>query len=190
VAKDKSDRLLVRSKYLTRCEWCGTIHSPEWIGTQTGKMFCSSECQSAANAGTWQAIGICFAVFGIIMFLLFDLRAVSYGIFSIITGFFFIARGIKGRSYKDRKGKYRNTQLLVCEYCNHINKSNVVVCQECGAPLTHAEFTSDSWPEWFGPPPETWTRDRICRNCGNFYEHPVLSAEGVYRCPKCAARVK
>ena len=115
MTKDKSERLLVRSEYLNRCKWCGTIHSPEWIGTQTGIMFCSRECQSATNATTWQAIGVCITVFGSIMLLLFDLGGIAafgYGVLFVIAGFCFIAIGIEGRRYKDRKDKYRNTQLL------------------------------------------------------------------------------
>lgn len=186
---EKSDRLLVRSDYLTRCGWCGTPYSPDWVGTQTGRLFCSSECQSAANAGKQQWAGGFAIGIGAVMLIIPEPAVILGGLWFLLMGFCVLAQGIEGRSYRDRKDKYRNTQLLVCEYCNHINTPDVVVCDNCGASLIGSDFALDPWPEWFVPPPKLRRVRGPCRNCGEPFEYPILSADGKHRCPRCAKPV-
>lgn len=190
VEKDESDMLFVRSEYLTRCEWCGTPYSLEWVGMQSGRMFCSSECHSAANAEGAQMLGVFVIVGGVLVSLVYIPFLTFYGLMFVLLGIGFLVKAREGRSYADRKDKYRNTQLLVCEYCNHVNIPGVVECENCGASLVGSEFASDPWPEWFALPPKLRKKPGRCRNCGESYEYPILSADGKHRCPRCAKPVR
>jgi hypothetical protein len=202
VANEKSDKLFVRADYITRCRWCGTPYSPDWVATQSGRIYCSIECQSAETSGCGKVGGLCFIVLGLIMIMIsiftgllnpgvpnaavFEI--VTYGVLLIVSGFCFFALAFEGATHKDRKDKYKDTQLLVCAYCNHIITPGIMVCDNCGASLADADFTSDPWPEWFVPPMPK-VKFGPCRNCGKSFVYPVLSADGKDRCPRCGKPV-
>ncbi|MFW9975444.1 MAG: hypothetical protein ACFFDQ_09285 [Candidatus Thorarchaeota archaeon] len=190
---EESDRLLVRSDYLARCKWCGTPHSPDWVKQDYGDLYCSRECQLAASARWKQNIGAFATLTGVVMFLIPSPATILIGINLLPLGVCILVQGIVGRKYVDRKDKYTNVELLVCEYCNHINTPGIVVCDNCGAALTGAGFLSDPWPEWFEPPPKPKpTRTRRygpCSNCGKSFVYPILSADGKDRCPRCGKTV-
>ncbi len=183
----RSDKLLLRAAYVARCEWCGTPHSPDWVVTDTGRMFCSSECRSAAYTGRSQVCGISVTAIMVAFLLIPDPMAVLLGLTILPIGLCVLAQWIEGRQHLSRKDKYRDTQLLVCGYCNHINASGGVVCEKCGASLADADFVSDPWPEWFAPLPAPRRARRYgpCKNCGKSFEFPILSADGKDRCPRC-----
>ncbi|MFX1560421.1 MAG: hypothetical protein ACFFBL_07520 [Promethearchaeota archaeon] len=198
MTNEKSDKLFVRSDYITRCRWCGTPYSPEWVSTQSGRIYCSTECQSAEQSGCGKVGGSCSIVIGLIIVMMAFISALlnpgvlnsvafavfTYAGFFILSGFCILAQAIEGSTYKDRKDRYRDSQLMVCEYCNHIPPPGTVVCDNCGASLADADFSSDPWPEWFVPPKPTKIFGP-CRNCGRSFVYPVLSADGRDRCPKC-----
>lgn len=190
---EKSDRLLVRSDYLARCKWCGTPHSPDWVKQDFGDLYCSRECQYAATAAWKQYIGAFLILIGVIMLLIPSPGTMLIGINLIPLGVCILVQYIAGWKYFNRKDKYANVELLLCEYCNHIGTTNDVVCDNCGAALTGADFLSDPWPEWFEPPPKPkptrMKRYGPCSNCGKSFGYPVLSADGKNRCPRCGKKV-
>ena len=162
MSNENSDKLLVRADYITRCEGCGTPYSPGCVGSQQGELYCSVECQSAAYARRHQIVGGFILLVGLILILIPEPVIILCGMWALFLGFCIAIRGIEGKSYSQRRDKYRNTQLLVCEYCNHISTSSVTVCENCGALLVDSEFASDILPDWFVPAPEfktkkTWT---------------------------------
>lgn len=67
-----------------------------------------------------------------------------HGVIMMLAGFCIFAQAVGGSAYKDRKDRYRKTQLLVCEYCNHIVTPDVMDCDNCEASLAGAGFNSDS----------------------------------------------
>jgi uncharacterized paraquat-inducible protein A len=166
-------------------------------------MFCSSECQSAAHSKGLKAVSVCFIILGVgllfpsILASIFSPSITStgavevffYGLLVMTFGFCGLAEAVEAKSYRDRKDKYRNAELLVCEYCNHINNPGVVACDNCGATLVGARFAIDPWPDWFPPPPELKATYPPCRNCGRKFRYAVLSADGKHRCPKCGNSV-
>jgi uncharacterized paraquat-inducible protein A len=199
---EETDRLLLRSEYVTRCAWCGTPHSPQWVGKQYGgEVFCSSECQLAAASGDDRALGAIILVICTVLVLLPLSGVLSIsgimapsatlslvlGMMLLPAGICLFTKGMLGQKYVDRKNLYRNTQLLLCEYCNHINEPGVSACTNCGATLVDAQFVTDPWPKWFDPPPRVREKKRFgpCEHCGASFAFPVLSADGQDRCPRC-----
>ncbi|MHA3963232.1 MAG: hypothetical protein AM325_006795 [Candidatus Thorarchaeota archaeon SMTZ1-45] len=199
---ERSGKIFVESEYLTRCEWCGTPYSPGWVGTESGRIYCSTECQSAEHTEYRKAGGVFVMVLGLVMILssifagissygavnVVSLELLAYGAMILLLGFCILAQAIEGQGYKDRKDKYRDAQLLVCEYCNHICAPGVVDCDNCGATLVDAQFAKDPWPEWFVPP-KPKKKFGPCRNCGTSFKYPVTSADGKDRCPRCGKTV-
>ncbi|MHA3963233.1 MAG: hypothetical protein AM325_006800 [Candidatus Thorarchaeota archaeon SMTZ1-45] len=192
-ATEKFDRVLVRSDFLARCKWCGTPHSPDWVKSEYGDLYCSRECQSAAGAGWRRQGGALGTLIGAVLLLLPNPASILIGLNLLPVSLCILIQGVLGRRYVNRKDRYRNAELLVCEYCNHINTPGVVVCDNCGATLTGADFSSDSWPEWFVLPPKVNSSRRrkygTCGNCGRPFNYPALSADGKDRCPKCGSLV-
>ncbi|MFW9975445.1 MAG: hypothetical protein ACFFDQ_09290 [Candidatus Thorarchaeota archaeon] len=198
MTNEKSRKILVESEYITRCNWCGTPYSPDWVSTQQGKIYCSIECQSTDQKEGRIAVGVCFSVLGVVLLSIsfyvgvvnpytstrYVIEFFMYGVLTLISGFCLSALAMAGQSYEDRKDKYRDSQLLVCEYCNHICTPGVVDCDNCGASLVDAQYAGDSWPEWFVPP-KPKRKFGPCRYCGKSFNYPVSSADGNDRCPKC-----
>ncbi len=199
VTNERSEKLLVRADYITRCAWCGTPYSLNWVATESGRIYCSIECQSAEQSGSGRWVGLCSIALGLILIIWVSVfsffnpsifssslfEGMFYGVVFLLLGFCTFSIATEGSNYKDRKDKYRNTQLLICEYCNHIPAPGVTVCDNCGASLADADFSSDSWPEWFVLPKKIGP----CTNCGKSFVYPVLSADGNNRCPRCGKPV-
>ena len=61
--------IVVDSSKASRCKWCGTLQSKNWVSSEYGT-FCSTECNLAANANSLLG-GFClFAVFSPFLILL------------------------------------------------------------------------------------------------------------------------
>lgn len=204
MSEPDSDRILVKKDNLARCAWCGTPESDEWITTQRNEIFCSSECQSAKYAyipdNRDRLITYLFASLGVGTLLapiLYNyLNPSFYGDPKIIADMF--AFGImclivsaapmlcigEGAAYQDRKDKYRDISLLVCEYCTQTNPPNVTRCRYCGASLTKAPFSYVTTPPWI----QKKRLNRLrCPRCASVYSYnsSSLRSDGTVKCQNC-----
>ena len=200
---EESDRIVVSTDKLARCQWCGSPQSNEWVYSEKGGIFCSYECEIAAGARkAWITslillIGSILIVIpyvvtlslGNIMMPLGGFELFFWGImmlFASIAGFVF---SFEGSKYRDRKGKYFGTSPIECEYCRHSNPPSATRCLNCDATLTNAPFTSEEIPPWIQK------HKRVtgvkCPHCNAVYSYlpPMISVEGSAACQNCNRQI-
>ncbi|MHA1935809.1 MAG: hypothetical protein ACW97A_11045 [Candidatus Thorarchaeota archaeon] len=174
---------------MARCKWCGTPHSPNWITNQKGDIYCSDGCQKGATVLQNKRVSFCLIVFGSLMMLIPNFELIIYGAITLLMGIGAFVSGMEGRKYQDRKDKYKDLQLLVCEYCTQVNPPNVLRCQNCGASIESAEFLGDILPDWF-PPTGPFLGFRIvkCPKCAAVYSYDGTKVDdkGMIVCQNCA----
>ncbi|RDE14582.1 MAG: hypothetical protein C4K48_05920 [Candidatus Thorarchaeota archaeon] len=197
------DRILVKKDNLARCAWCGTPESDEWITTERNEIFCSSECQAAMYSvgavGSTGAGFACSCLGGIMLLALVfsaslnpgmsSMRNVAadllvIGILFLLTGGLIMFGGNEGKNYQDRKDKYRNVSLLVCEYCTQTNPPSVTRCTYCGASLTRAMFSYETTPPWIQKRRVNRFRCPRCKAVYS-YDPSSLQRDGTVKCQNC-----
>jgi len=189
----------VKKDNLARCAWCGTPESDEWITRGRNEIFCSSECQAAKYSTGANLAGYVFTCLGggiLVLFffaslapnILGDPRAVAevvvYGLFFLIVGVGTVIGANRGKKYQDRKDKYRDVTLLVCEYCTQANPPSITRCRHCGASLTKAVFSYETTPPWIQK--RRLNRFR-CPRCNAVYSYNLLNLQsgGTVKCQNC-----
>ena len=137
MSSDESREMLVDICALPRCDWCGARESVEWIGTNTGKVYCSKECQEATTVGARACMGLFFLAGAVIA--IFALH--PGGILLLAAGILMLWWASRGERYLDRKDKYLTEDVsekfvIACMYCGHKDRGSFFKCSNCGAPLS------------------------------------------------------
>ena len=202
---------------MPRCAWCGTFYSPEWFSAY-GKLYCTSECWSAAYVNSRQTLDpekvVFFTLVISVSFIVVNPLFCLLGLFflSLLLGALWIdnRRFESYRRYLYRKDLYRDTypELAVCEYCSHLNPPDVLSCQFCDASLKDSEMVEGEIPEWFkstsstesastapewvNPKPNTGPKSilRKCEHCGAVYSYAQKADDGLYICQNCGRPFK
>lgn len=153
---DKHEFITVEKVRMTRCLWCGTLESKNWIeaGRSAG-CYCSSDCALAANVEFRQEWVRILTPFGIILIIIgivaFPLQSDFEMIFITITlGVLLecssvicrdeIAKGQQVRSHipRDSRKNDRPLDLVLLE-----RAKPSALCPNCGANLILAEIEPD-----------------------------------------------
>ncbi|MFW9817232.1 MAG: hypothetical protein ACFFEW_14985, partial [Candidatus Thorarchaeota archaeon] len=204
----EKDKVVVEKDSITRCGWCGTFYSPQWLQPGFGPKYCSIECMNAARSSKSEteiflAKGFIILSFASMLFcatllliapahfspLYFEILA--YGLISSVCC---LCGGVGTRisnkmsqQYLYRKDMYRDSHhvLIECEFCSHLNPPDVLDCQHCDASLRDATLVQGEIPEWFRQD-ETLSRNRKkCTHCGAIYRYDRPREDGTVVCQNC-----
>jgi len=197
----KEDRVQFRRGSFTRCGWCGSYYSPEWVRILPGKPYCSYECFAASQIGdskgeiTQTNAGICCSASFIVIFsifLIFMTQTALVWISCILLSlacscisYGYSKRNQEARKYLYRKDMYRESYpfLIECGFCSHLNPPDALDCQHCDASLRDSQSVEGQIPEWFGLSiPKS---QRECPHCGAVYVYELTAEKEMFLCQNC-----
>lgn len=157
----------------TRCKVCGTSKTDTWIKYHD-MTYCSLDCLRADYRARNMVLGLFLLAFGIPVCFLFPLT----GFFLVLFGVIFMhacGMGMRVRYREGMPGVPQDSEwyaemmkrgkpdfLPVCPYCSHINESESIKCQNCGASLLRAELR---------PPSTKDTKPIRCPMCSAVYSY-------------------
>ncbi len=198
----KKDRVLVPKDSLTRCGWCGSYYSPDWIQIiPSGPKYCSHECLAASRirvlendliqskASLW---------FFASLFVIFTLLLVSFpqalevwltGILASLLcfcmGFGLAKSNREARKYLYRKDMYCESYpiLIECGFCSHLNPPDALDCQHCDASLRDSQSVEGQIPDWFGS--EELKTQKKCPHCDAVYVYDFTEDKKTLLCQNC-----
>ena len=173
----------------TRCKVCGTSKTDRWI-KYDDIVYCSIDCLRADYRAQNMVLGIFVLAFGIAVYFVFPLT----GFILVLFGAVFLhacwmgmkaryREGMPGVSqdskwYAEMMKRQRPEFLPVCPYCSHINESESIKCQNCGASLLRAELQ----------PPSTENKTLVrCPMCSAIYSYQHAEGKDGVRvvCQNC-----
>ncbi len=173
----------------TRCKVCGTSKTERWIkyGDAT---YCSLDCLRADYTAQDMVLGFFVLAFGIAVYLVFPLTGFILVLFGLVflhacwmgirarhrEGMPFVSQDSK--KYVERMKRQSPDFLPVCHYCNHINESESITCQNCGASLLKAGLR---------PPSAKNTKPVQCPMCSAVYSYKQVEGKDPVRvvCQNC-----
>lgn len=181
--------------YPAVCWWCGTIETDNWVERE-GRIYCSVGCHLAATYKENIGMGFCFLS---IAFLMGAIHPVGgfFGLFSLIS--FRVA--YEGRKYLHKKDKYgappreklrtldfsqrlpspRPRLNLICSHCGHLNRVDILRCENCGASLLASDLAK------LTVVPSSNSKRVKCPWCSAVYSYSPSSfrEEGSVVCQNC-----
>ena len=198
-----SGKIIVRKGTIVRCEWCGSPESYDWYTSESGQKYCSSGCLAAGSEARTYKVGLVSVCCSLILlfpaiglYLIAQENYFSVNLLGIIFYAFIIflvvgigslIRSLDARKYLSRKGMYSNisTSSLECGYCNHLNPPDVLICQNCSAPLTNALFSQNTIPPWILD--HRLLGRFACPFCQCIYTYygSMMNDEGQLKCQNC-----
>jgi hypothetical protein len=202
MSDERSGKIIVSKDTIVRCDWCETPESNKWYTSKSGGKYCSEGCMAAATASSTYKTGIVSISCSLIIIMPLIVLSIVYpsapftpesmGIIMYAFVLLFVGLGAlivskDARKYRYRKGIYADisTSSLECQYCNYLNPPNVLICQNCDAPLTNAPFSQETTPPWIAD--DLRLGRFTCPSCHSTYAYygSMINKEGNLECQNC-----